>query len=349
MDKAGVYGLGAAGPVVGIPRALTFYKNAAKWVAMLTGLGARVVLSRPTNKVMLDDGVELATDESCLPVKLYLGHIRSLIHQQPNYILVCRQQDFSDDEVLCTKLWGIPDICRNTFVLPGGCRWLELNVSPSIDGITDYKAWQRVARCFTRNPLRVRAAYRRALVAQDRYEAWQKLGKSPMRALESAIRGDSPSEDSDSQETPTDADSQQIQIALLGHPYLIFDQFIGMPLMKLLRQLGAKVHVVEGLDPAQCRARGREISPHLYWTYNREIVGAAGLYLGRGIDGLILVEAFPCGPDALALEYAVRKLRGSIPIVRLVLDELQALSGIQTRLESFIDVLRMRGREVANG
>ncbi len=140
----------------------------------------------------------------------------------------------------------------------------------------------------------------------------------------------------------------KIRIALLGHAYLIHDEYFGVPLAKMLRHLGARVQVVEELDKELCRSCGREISPALYWTYNREVVGATDLYLRQGVDGVILIEAFPCGPDALALDYAMRKLKGRVPIMRLVLDELQALTGIQTRLESFIDVIRMRCEETAD-
>lgn len=329
-------------PVVGLPRGLNFYKQAAKWVAFLSALGARVVLSPPTNKEIMENGIRLSVDESCLPVKVYLGHVQHLTREKVDFIFVCRHQDFEAREVLCTKLWGLPDVCRNTFELPQGCNWLELNISPTIDKISEYKAYYKLGRTFTRNPFRIRAAFRRALSAQKRYESLLEAGKSPSRALELALSDAHPvSAPAPVRAADGDGDGR-IRIALLGHSYLVQDEHLGQPLFKMLRRLGVQVHIVEDLDKEQCRARGRELSPALYWTYNREIVGAADVYLRGGIDGLIFVEAFPCGPDSLALDYAVRKLRGKAAIMRLVIDELQALSGIQTRLESFIDVIQLR-------
>jgi len=47
------------GPVVGIPRALTFYKHAAQWVTFFKELGARVVVSPGTSREILEGGIAL--------------------------------------------------------------------------------------------------------------------------------------------------------------------------------------------------------------------------------------------------------------------------------------------------
>lgn len=334
--------LDEAGPSIGIPRALTFYKQAAMWISFFTSLGCKTHISCPTNKEILENGLEHSVDETCLPVKVFIGHVQQLIRRKLDFIFVCRHQDFGSCDVLCTKLWGIPDICRNTFALPGGCNWLELNISPSVDGISEKMAWNKVGQALKKGASSIMQAYRKATDTQHAYERLLQAGIMPLQALAQALqepahafvqcnRGDMDAEGSGA-----------IHIALVGHPYLIYDEHFGSPLVAMLRGLGAKIRFVEQLNKEMCRSRGRDISPHLHWTYNRELIGAAELYVRQGVDGVVFVEAFPCGPDALALDYASRKLRGSKPILRLVLDELNALSGIQTRLESFIDVIRMR-------
>jgi predicted nucleotide-binding protein (sugar kinase/HSP70/actin superfamily) len=317
------------------------------WTVFFESLGARVVFSKTTSKETLDNGLSLSVDESCLPAKVFLGHVGDLVSKHPDFIFVCRQQDFGRNEALCTKLWGVPDICRNTFDLPAGCRWLELNISPAIDGITAFKAWWKVGRVLTRNPWRILLAYLKACRAQHCYERWLQAGKSPMEAIE-LVRGGAGHPQKFPSAVQVESGNGKVRIAVLGHSYLIHDEHFGRPVLKLLKKLGADVHVAEQLDRHHCRSVGREVSPSLYWTYNSEIVGAAEHYLQDGVDGAILVEAFPCGPDSLALELATRKFRGRAPVMRLVLDELQALTGLQTRLESFVDVLQMRQLEAAN-
>jgi predicted nucleotide-binding protein (sugar kinase/HSP70/actin superfamily) len=132
---------------------------------------------------------------------------------------------------------------------------------------------------------------------------------------------------------------------MLGHPYIVWDNFFGKPLSGILDELGAEVHTIEQAPEDQLQELGRELSPTLQWTYNREILGGMEYYLRQGIDGLVLLETFPCGPDALVLDLAVRKLKGRAPIIRIVLDDLRSMSGMRTRLESFYDVLEMRKEE----
>ncbi len=68
-------------PKVGIPRALHYYNYFPLWKTFFTELGAKVVLSPPTNRRVLDAGVKHASSEVCLPVKVYLGHIDALRHE----------------------------------------------------------------------------------------------------------------------------------------------------------------------------------------------------------------------------------------------------------------------------
>jgi predicted nucleotide-binding protein (sugar kinase/HSP70/actin superfamily) len=55
----------------------------------------------------------------------------------------------------------------------------------------------------------------------------------------------------------------------------------------------------------------------------------------------VIITAFPCGPDSLAGELIMRK-KNEIPTVNIVLDELSNDAGVQTRIESFIDIISAR-------
>ena len=60
----------------------------------------------------------------------------------------------------------------------------------------------------------------------------------------------------------------------------------------------------------------------------------------RNINGIIFLTTFPCGLDSLANELVMRKI--NIPYLNLVIDDLDSLSGIETRIESFIDILETK-------
>ena len=83
----------------------------------------------------------------------------------------------------------------------------------------------------------------------------------------------------------------------------------------------------------------KKISPHNYWTYNKEIIASVEHYLDS-VDGVILLTVFPCGPDSLSNEMILRKV--DIPIIPIIIDDESGNAGIITRIESFLDILEER-------
>ena len=81
------------------------------------------------------------------------------------------------------------------------------------------------------------------------------------------------------------------------------------------------------------------ISKDNYFTYNKEIMAAVSYYHDM-VDGIILITAFPCGPDSLCNEMIKRYV--NIPTIELTIDDNNSNTGIETRLESFIDILKER-------
>ncbi|MDD3305409.1 MAG: hypothetical protein PHT75_04805, partial [Bacilli bacterium] len=77
----------------------------------------------------------------------------------------------------------------------------------------------------------------------------------------------------------------------------------------------------------------------LYWTYNQDIINSI-LYYQQKVDGIIMITSFPCGPDSLANEMFLRKI--DKPIINLIIDELSSEVGLETRIESFIDIIKAR-------
>ena len=68
--------------VIGIPRGMSFYGNYPFWHGFFTNLGFKIVLSDPTTKQTISDGSALVVTETCLPIKIYLGHILNLINKK---------------------------------------------------------------------------------------------------------------------------------------------------------------------------------------------------------------------------------------------------------------------------
>ena len=63
---------------IGIPRGLLYYRDYILWKTFFEGIGCTLILSPPTNKGIIDKGGNISIDESCLPAKIYLGHVKEL-------------------------------------------------------------------------------------------------------------------------------------------------------------------------------------------------------------------------------------------------------------------------------
>ena len=111
---------------VGIPYALYFYEYYPLWEEFLSRLGVEVILSKPTNKNILDLGIRSSLSEICLPVKVFIGHVLSLT-EQVDYILIPRMVCIEKGAFFCPKIIGLPDMVKAS--IP--------SVSPVISPIVD--------------------------------------------------------------------------------------------------------------------------------------------------------------------------------------------------------------------
>ena len=67
-----------------------------------------------TLEQLIEDGKKLAVDESCLPFKIYLGHVKYL-ENKCDYILVPRICNYGKKKRVCMRFNGIYDVVHNLF------------------------------------------------------------------------------------------------------------------------------------------------------------------------------------------------------------------------------------------
>lgn len=301
---------------IGLPRALLYHKYHTLWTTFLEECGFTTVVSPPTNRRILERGVSLAVDESCLPMKVFLGHVDALAGRC-DAVFVPRQEAFERGEHLCVKFMGAYDIVRNT--LPDlGLLTYDVNADHGVD---ERRSMIAMARSLGVPRRTARRAYDFAAAAQHAHEIerarlQQSVGESPR--------------------------SDDVRILVVGHSYTLADELIGAPIVGYLRTLGTEVVTSDEVDKALARRTGATMSPTMKWRYNKELLGSVELYRDL-VDGIVFVITFPCGPDSLMAELCARRITG-IPMTTLVLDELAGEAGTRTRLESFVDILRERRR-----
>ena len=291
---------------IGIPRALHYYYCGNLWKKFFENIDSEVIISPPTTREIISNGIKYANDEMCLSLKIYLGHV-AYLQDKCDYILVPRIDKYDLNNQTCTNFMAIYDIVNNLF----NCKLLNYNV--------DYK---RKENDFT------------GLV-----EIGQFLGlttSEAIRAYNKAYNSIKRIKDSDIFINEKKLASEKLKILLVGHPYIVYDQYFGMPIIKMLKDANIEIIYSDKFDSEKTNPLASHISKTLYWKFNRDELGSIE-YTKNKIDGVIFISAFPCGPDSLANELAMRRI--SLPYLNIIIDDIDSMTGIETRIESFVDIL----------
>ena len=310
---------------VGIPRALMFYRYETLWTSFFEAIGIHVVTSEPSERAMLERGDALSMDECCLASKLYMGHADSLMGAC-DAIFVPSLANLGRFKSFCTKFQALPDLVANTFadqrIEVLSCLVNEVDEHKSMKDALIELATQRYT-----GPREAKRAWKAAARAQEQAERAATLRQtralSQLEAARAAAR------------RPEDA---PLAILLAAHPYLAHDAFMGGALTDLLESMNAVVLFADEADRERSLQASFDFSDTLPWIVNREIIGAI-TQLHHRVDGIVLVSAFPCGPDSMTDDAIVRCIQGK-PVLNLTIDAQSGTAGLETRVESFIDILR---------
>lgn len=314
------------GITVGIPRAMLYYDYFPLWEGFFRGLGADVTVSPPTTARILERGVRAAVNEACLPVKIAFGHVQEL-DGAADVLFVPRMVSVGRGTYTCPKLLGLPDMIRHGLDLRTPV--VDTCVNLRRGRIHFYRTLLDLGRRFSAGPARVWAAYRQGLAAWHRYQARLRAGEIP-----------------EAGPFPEEGDGTgELVLGVLGHPYNIYDRVASLNLLDRLRELGARVITAEMLPARTVDLAAAELPKPLFWSGGRRTVGTA-FHLAGGVDGLVHLVSFGCGPDSMVgelLERGIRR-RGKVPFLLLTVDEHTAEAGLVTRLEAFVDLVRRRNR-----
>ena len=290
---------------IGIPKSLLYYKYYDLWDTFFNELGCRVIYSPNSNKEILEDGKNLVVDESCLAMKINMGHIKYLV-DKCDYILIPRTPCLKKDETTCTNFYALYDLCANLFDV----KILNYNIDVE-RGETEKKGFMKVGLELGFKNKDIRKAYKKALET-SRYEASKRviLNKRNLKKKD------------------------PLKILLVGHPYNVYDELVGMPIIKFLEN--ENIEIIYAHQNDKYEHAYKKISKTLYWTFNKELVNGVVSY-EKKVDGIILLTVFPCGPDSLVNEVIIGSVKK--PIINIIIDELNSQTGLETRLESFVDIL----------
>ncbi|OGI00109.1 MAG: hypothetical protein A2104_09220 [Candidatus Melainabacteria bacterium GWF2_32_7] len=324
---------------IGIPRALGYYMYYPFWHGFFNDLGIEVVLSGKTTKRIVSQGSALVVSETCLPVKVYVGHVIDLLNKGVDVIYSPSIQSIEPKIYNCSKLRGLPDLIRN--VVKRNYLLIEPTLDKSVpkQGLYEY-LYESVAPLGITDKKRIKQASKAGWECMNNYLIMTRAGMSVDDAIKNTIAG--------KVEITKAHNDFPVNVAVVSHGYNLYDEHVSMKIFKKLEKLGVKSYTADNLTKEQMSEGIKVLNTQLYWANEYEMTGAAGHFLkDDNIDGIISITAFGCGPDSLMIERMTRyakRLRK--PVLNLTIDEHTGEAGFITRLEAYTDMLLRRKRAI---
>ncbi|MDW7673717.1 MAG: acyl-CoA dehydratase activase-related protein [Bacillota bacterium] len=324
---------------VGIPTTLHYYSFYPFWKAFFEQLNIDVITSPVTTKEIVDLGVAETVNDACVPIKIFHGHVMAL-KEKVDFLFIPRMVSMTNESTFCPKFLGLPNMIKASIS----------NLPPIIEPRIDLKnskleMWnicRSIADRFTANRLVAFKAYRCAVKAQQTYEKLLVKKVKPLSFLQAEGKNEY---------INNNAETGLVKLAVLGYPYEVYDPFISVNVLKRLEEQGVEVVTLEMISKKELARYSKSLPKNLFWYYSNLVVRAGFYYLDHQVDGIIHVTAFGCGPDAMVdklLELEAKE-RGQVPFMSLTIDEHSGEAGVATRIEAFVDMIRLRKEQTACG
>ncbi|MDD5772217.1 MAG: acyl-CoA dehydratase activase-related protein [bacterium] len=306
---------------VGIPRCLLYYNYYTVYETFFREIGAEIVLSNPAN-ITLEKGLKLVPDEVCLPIKNCFGHILDLKEKNTDFIFLPRFMRVEKHTTFCPKIIGLPDLVKN--IIPNLPPLIELDINFS-KKIKFYNDINNIGGLFNSGLINNYRAWKMALKDHHAY----RNSLTNKKILPSSFVN-----------TP----AHQLNIAVVGHPYNIYDPNLNLDLMDKLKKKNVAIYTPDMIPMEIIMNESNELPKRIFWTLSRDIVGASKYFIKHpDIDGIINIASFACGPDSIIgelISFLVKEY-GKKPYLLLILDEHTGSAGLETRIEAFIEMIRM--------
>ncbi len=332
-------------------------------------MGLEVVVPPPCTKKTLSLGTQYAPEFACLPLKINLGNYLEAIEKGANTIIMgggvgpCRfgyyaqiQKEILNDlgydlnmvvleppDAHFSELYKkLKKITKSSLreVIYG--IYLALNKTHAVDSLEDvlHKIRPRQIRWSDADKI-FESSIKQIDKAGNKYEV-KKITEKAKKAM---------------LEVPQDKSKEIINIAVVGEIYTVLEPFVNLHIEKKLGRLGVEVHrtiylshwinehLLGGLLPVSFAKRKNE---KLARPYLNSFVGGHGretissfVGLSSKIDGLVQIAPLTCMPEIVAHSILPRVSKNYLlPYMTFYLDEQTGESGLLTRLEAFVDMIK---------
>jgi predicted CoA-substrate-specific enzyme activase len=306
---------------VGIPRMMYSFELLPFWVRLFRELRYKVVLSDPTNKEIVNTGLEQVLAESCFPVKVAHGHVSNLMKKQVDYLFLPSVIDFQkdyekfDETAACPYGQALPYILRAALDLDRQKKVKLLmpvfHFSKGKEGVI--KQLKSIASDLGINKKVLKRAVENAYQAQDEfYASVAKRGK----------------------EILADLKEEDNAIVIISRPYNGCDSGVNLELPKKLRDLDCLPIPMDFLPLKEVPID--QDWPFMTWRTGQKFLAAADIIRDNPNLNAMFITNFGCGPDSFLMKFFRKRMGGKV-YLQIEIDEHSADVGAITRCEAFKD------------
>jgi predicted CoA-substrate-specific enzyme activase len=315
---------------VGLPMAMFAWETLPFWRTLLRGCGLEVILSDPTNKAIVREGLQSAVAEPCFPIIVAHGHVANLLAKGvdrvflPNIVSNATRW-MSNESYLCPWHQTLPFVVRRS---PAFENRLPIFLSPTIHfrlgEKSVLKAVQESLRPLGMTAGTVAAAMPAAYAAQKRFLG--RVHEAGQNALATLQATGAPG------------------IVLFGRTYNVHDAGVNLSVAaKLREQYGVNCLPLDFLDTGDVDVT--DVNDNMYWDLGRRILAGAKIVGRHDNLHVIYVTNSRCGPASFTRHF-IRPASGK-PFLTLQFDGHSNDAGMMTRCEAYLDskgILRPRNR-----
>ncbi len=289
---------------IGLPRALLYHKNGVMWRHFSKKLGCKVIISSETNEEIISTGIANTISTTCIPYRIYIGHILSLM--DCDYIFIARICNNSHHKA-CSRFNDIYD---------------NLKYLVTKKQIIDYSAYyQRLSLPFliymkiglklTWDPLRTLYSYFYSLNKQKKYHL------------------------NNINECKNKITNPNKKVLVLSHIYNLKDKYVSDQIIKNLKENNIIPIMADGIDK-KTAILFSEYSPIPLETEElKELVGSLYYYYHM-IDGVIFIKTNYCLEDK-KISIILKDNERDIITTTITIDDIVKNIDLETKLKLFIN------------
>jgi predicted nucleotide-binding protein (sugar kinase/HSP70/actin superfamily) len=327
----------------------------------LEQLGVEVVLPPANSKRTMELGVLHSPELICMPYKITLGNMLEAVDAGADTIFMaagarkCRFGYYHYLQDRALKALGRP--CRFIPVTQYSPLEFFFKAMPGVFGCSPARVARAVLLMLEKSRLTQEfrgALNRRRAVDFDgaqqliapALDLVEKAGTIPeMRRARRQVRS----------MFSLDGRRPAVKVGLVGEIYFMIEQFANQEIEKELGRMGVEVVFERSLyrhirhllfiDPDFARS-SRLARKYLQESPGGEAhrtVGEAVHFIKGGVDGIVHIFPFTCMPENIAME-ALQKVseETGVPLLSLSFDEHTSATGLHTRLEAFVELMKRR-------